>query len=73
VWQQGLCRNTKKWWQHAQLPHSMYRCYKVQPLLLRELFVAIEYIATKNVIAKNHFYNAFDLVPLDNITTPLIN
>jgi hypothetical protein len=51
----------------------MCRCYKVQPLLLRELFIAIEYIATKNVVAKSHFYNAFGLVPLNNITKPLIN
>jgi hypothetical protein len=56
-----------------QLPRSYYRCYKVQPLLLCRLFVAIGYIATKNMVANCHFYNAFGLVPPDNITAPLIN
>jgi hypothetical protein len=72
VWQQRLCRNTKKWWQHGQLPHSSFGCYKVQSLLLREMSVAIGYIATKRV-ANNYFYNTFGLVPLDNIAAPLIN
>jgi hypothetical protein len=72
VWQQTLYRNTKKWWQHEQLPHSSFCCYKVQSLLPRGMSVAIEYIATKRV-ANRHFYNTFGLVPLDNIAAPLIN
>jgi hypothetical protein len=64
-------------WQHQQtvatcaIAHC--RCYKVLPLLLRRLFIAIKYIATKNVVANSHFYNAFGLVPPNNIATPLIN
>jgi len=50
-----------------------FGCYKVQPLLLRGLFVAIGYIATENMVANNHFYNTLGLVPSDNIATPLIN
>jgi hypothetical protein len=72
VWQQKLCRNTKKW-QHVQLPRSTFCCYKVQPLLLQKLFVVIGYIATKNVVANSHLCNAFALVPPDNIATPLMN
>jgi hypothetical protein len=34
---------------------------------------AIGYIATENIIANSHFYNAFGLVPPDNITALLIN
>ena len=48
-------------------------CYKVQPLLLHGLFVAIGYITTQNVVANSHFYNAFALVPQDNITALLID
>jgi hypothetical protein len=37
------------------------------------MFVAIRYIAIKIIVANNHFYNAFGLVPPENITAPLIN
>jgi hypothetical protein len=57
----------------VQLPHLLCRGYKVQPLLVRGLFIAIGYITTENVIANSHFYDAFGLVSLDNIATPLIN
>jgi hypothetical protein len=73
VWQQELRWNTKKWWQHVQLPCSSFGCYKVRPLLLHGLFIAIGYIATENVVANSRFYNAFGLVSPNNIATPLIN
>jgi hypothetical protein len=37
------------------------------------MLVAIEYIATENVVVNSHFYNELGLVPPDNIATLLIN
>jgi len=57
----------------VQLPRPTFGCYNVQPQLLRVLFIAIKYIAIENVVANSHFYNAFGLVPPNNIATSLIN
>jgi hypothetical protein len=57
------------------------RAVAIKCLLLRKVYVAIGYIATKNRIANilfynaffcDYFYNAFGLVPPDNIATPFI-
>jgi hypothetical protein len=63
--QQGLYRNTKKWWQYVQLPRPSFSCYKVHPLLHHMTSVATRpMLQHLEVVANMCYPNAHGLVAI---------